>query len=223
MKEVDGWYIPGLPDSPQPIAEQSGDAGVIDRAISYCESFRTVVQAGARVGLWPMLLAGHFERVMAFEPELENFRCCQLNCGREPRIQLMRAALWSHSGSARLVASTRSDGLHHIKPPKVLPDGFQRVETFRIDQLLLRDCDAIFLDVEGVELSALAGAADTIKRCRPVIVVEENILCRRYGHDKGDLGKYLRPLGYQLAEEYGDIKPTERFPFPGADLIFKPS
>jgi FkbM family methyltransferase len=47
------------------------------------------------------------------------------------------------------------------------------VETCRLDSLLSgRDLDLIKIDVEGLELSVLRGATETIKRCRPPIIFE---------------------------------------------------
>jgi hypothetical protein len=52
------------------------------------------------------------------------------------------------------------------------PRGTFPVHQVTIDSLDLRECDAIFLDVEGYEVSALRGASETIARTRPVLMVE---------------------------------------------------
>src|SRR5205807_6120173 len=57
----------------------------------------------------------------------------------------------------------------------VIPDApFGTVEMLKLDSLVLRRCDFIKLDVEGGELRALKGTAETIKQLRPAMVVEVN-------------------------------------------------
>lgn len=46
------------------------------------------------------------------------------------------------------------------------------VESIAIDSLNLARLDLLKIDVEGMEAEALAGAKDTIARCRPVLFVE---------------------------------------------------
>ena len=47
-----------------------------------------------------------------------------------------------------------------------------RVRTMTIDGAGLKRVDLIKLDIEGMELEALAGAVETIKRERPILYVE---------------------------------------------------
>jgi hypothetical protein len=46
------------------------------------------------------------------------------------------------------------------------------IRTLTIDSFGLAPLDLIKIDVEGMELEVLAGAAQTIGRCRPIILVE---------------------------------------------------
>src|SRR5262249_49779677 len=57
----------------------------------------------------------------------------------------------------------------------------------------LAACRLIKIDVEGMEREVLAGAAETIRRCRPFLYVEDE---RR---DRSEaLGAFLHELGYVL-------------------------
>jgi len=46
------------------------------------------------------------------------------------------------------------------------------IRTITIDSLDLARLDLLKIDVEGMEVEALAGAAASLARCRPVILVE---------------------------------------------------
>ena len=45
-------------------------------------------------------------------------------------------------------------------------------ERDRIDDLNLQQCDLIHLDVEGYEEKVINGALETIKKFKPVVIVE---------------------------------------------------
>lgn len=224
MKQVGGWWISGHPGSPDPIAEQRAyDVGVIEAALPRCKKRRLVLQAGARAGLWPTVLAAHFERVICFEPEPKNWSACHLNLAKLKNVALYQQALGPACRRGLLRLSDRNDGTHHLTN---MTGGSGRdcvdVDIRTIDSLELEDLDAVFLDVEGMEVPVLQGALATIRHSMPVLVLEENVLCQRYGYHRGDLEKLLEPIGYELVERYGRIKPTHKQPFPGADLIFAP-
>jgi len=51
-------------------------------------------------------------------------------------------------------------------------DKLTEIRTVAIDSLGLARLDLLKIDVEGMELRVLAGAARTIARCRPIIIVE---------------------------------------------------
>jgi hypothetical protein len=59
--------------------------------------------------------------------------------------------------------------------------------------------DLLYLDLEGFELFALRGAAETIQRCRPVIAVEINQNAGYYGITKEDVSSFIVSHGYRHA------------------------
>ncbi len=223
MKQVNGWWISGHPGSPDPIAEQSYDVGVIDLALKYVGLRRTALQAGARAGLWPWKLAPLFDRVISFEPEPDNYACAKRNLEAFYNVELHQKALGEKCGPGMLAISGKNDGTHHLASPTTTAYRTVNVDVVTIDSLELHECSIIFLDVEGVELATLRGATSTLERCRPVLVLEENVLCHRYHHKQGDLEKWLELKGYTVVERYGRVQPTRHAPFPGADLILIPT
>jgi FkbM family methyltransferase len=161
-----------------------------------------VVQAGGCLGVFPKYLAEHFSVVYAFEPSAQ-FVDMTRNA-TERNIVRFQAALGDARGMVEPVCSLRgNDG------KSVLHAGMTRVEagrgfvpTLRIDDLALAVCDLIYLDVEGYELYALRGAAETIERCRPVIVCEVNRGIEYLGIAQEELRKYVRSLGYTFYAKY---------------------
>jgi FkbM family methyltransferase len=72
-----------------------------------------------------------------------------------------------------------------------LEEATESVETVRIDDLGFRRVRLMKIDVEGMEHKVLAGAADTIRRCRPLIFLE---------YEKTDFAAvkaFLREAGYR--------------------------
>ena len=52
------------------------------------------------------------------------------------------------------------------------------MKVVRIDDLKLTRCNLIKVDVEGMEVDVLTGAAATIEQLRPVLFVENNTIER---------------------------------------------
>ena len=68
------------------------------------------------------------------------------------------------------------------------------IRTVTIDAFDLARIDLIKIDVEGMELEALAGASASLARCHPVLVVES------LKTDKARLRSFIEQLGYRVFE-----------------------
>jgi len=69
-----------------------------------------------------------------------------------------------------------------------------KVRKLMLDEFGLPRVDLIKIDIEGMEMEALEGAAKTIERCRPVMLIE------RIKADAGQLRQWLESRGYALIE-----------------------
>jgi len=139
---------------------------------------RTCIQAGGCVGIWPLRLAQFFERVLTFEPEPTNYYCLTQNTAHLGNVTAYAAALGNDAGVTVTMqlepAEAGNSGAYYVS-------GGGSIAVVRIDDLELPDVDLIYLDIEGSEADALLGAAETIRRCRPVIGVEDKQLNTRLG------------------------------------------
>lgn len=168
---------------------------VLDEMIMSISGRTAVVQAGGNLGIFPKRLAMEFATVYTFEPEPELFG---IMCHNAPEANVVKfqAALGRDRGPIHISRERRQqdggnshEGIAHVSGPGTIP-------TLRIDDLALPVLDLIYLDVEGHELYALQGAAETIARCRPVIVCEINKSLDYMDYTADDLRGYLRLMEY---------------------------
>ena len=135
-----------------------------------------VVDGGAHIGVLSVLLAslcpaGH---VYAFEPIPENHAHLRANMAANQlsNVTTERSALFHDDGEVTLAFDEAYPGGSH------LGDGKCRVPSVRLDSWVrdrgLQRLDVLKLDVEGVELAVLDGAEETLRRFRPLTIVECN-------------------------------------------------
>jgi FkbM family methyltransferase len=63
-----------------------------------------------------------------------------------------------------------NQGMRSVRTCNPWEEGAQ--ESFKIDSLKLKKCAFMKIDCEGSEIETLLGAAETIKRCKPILFVE---------------------------------------------------
>jgi FkbM family methyltransferase len=136
---------------------------------------RLSVDVGANKGVYAYGLLPYSRAVHAFEPNPKLFRILQ--SWAEGRVVLHEAALSDRTGSAELLVPLRRRGYSNqgasLSRDKVTgPHGTVAVEAFRLDDLGLEDVGFMKIDVEGAQLQVLAGAARTIERDTPNLLIE---------------------------------------------------
>lgn len=208
---IDGWQCPPPLSGPGNYLRRARD---VDRAMKWAMAGpRACIQAGGHVGTVPVRLTGYFEAVITLEPHAENFRAMVRNCEVHKReaAEVIPVLGWLFSSpgfSGVLKESAKSSGQHQVHY-RADEDG--SVMGYTIDGLCAGTPIAgIFLDIEGGEYSALLGAAETIKRDRPVIMVEENKRLKEHGRNYGDVARLLARYDYHQVDAVGE------------DLIFAP-
>jgi FkbM family methyltransferase len=144
-----------------------------------------VVEGGANVGAHTVALSklvGVTGAVHAFEPQRLVFQtlCANLALNGCVNVYAYHAAVGARTGEV-LVPALPPD-----RPANFGGVGLQGVSSGertplrRIDELDLQVCRLVKLDVEGMEAEALQGAAQTVRRLRPLLYVEND---RRHLHE----------------------------------------
>lgn len=166
---------------------------------TYVPQKRVVIQAGGNAGFYVKQYAQLFETVYTFEPIPVLFYCMNRNVessnvfkfqaclGDSHEFVDLGRKLDNNAGSANVV-------------------GLGKTPTLRIDDFQFPVCDLIHLDIEGYEHKALKGAEETIRRCKPVLVIEcfERWL-ERFDTSIELIESYLATLHYkQVGDVHGD-------------------
>lgn len=161
----------------------------------------TVVEAGANIGSLTIPLArfvGEQGRVIAFEPQRLIF---QILCGNIALNNLTNVYCYN-KGVSDKASSILIDDPKAFEPDantgnfviNSRPEGYQ-IDLVRLDDLNLKACRLLKIDVEGMELQVLKGAAAMIKKLRPFIYTEAN-----NSEKNKELLQYLKAMNYKIYE-----------------------
>lgn len=155
----------------------------LDRALTFCKRRGFALDIGGHVGLWSMWLVCEFKDVVAFEPvpALANiFRrnVTALNChlnecalGETEQLIDMQVPVET-TGNSHVAIEGQHPGTRGVQHPDRIRL-YRDIPMLKLDSFGFNDVDFIKIDVEGFERAVIAGAEQTIKRSRPVIVVEQ--------------------------------------------------
>lgn len=163
----------------------------LQAALQHVRQWRCAVDVGMHVGLWAMHLTKKFNRVVGFEPVADHIECLQRNMEGIDNWEVHDCALGAHDGSVGLRFLEGSTGSTHINPAQ---GGNIRMRS--LDEFDLRDVGLIKIDVEGYEKFVVQGAEQTIRKQKPVIIVEQKGgKCQYYGHSQYDARDLLLSWG----------------------------
>jgi FkbM family methyltransferase len=131
------------------------------------------VDIGANVGVWSYRLSKMFKKVESFEPIPE---CVKTMARILPEnVNIHSVALGMERENKTLyvpfVKGKQAYGLASLSVVEK-PHNQIKVEVHTLDEYELEKVTFIKIDVEGYELEVLKGASKTIKREKPVIVIE---------------------------------------------------
>lgn len=201
----EGWWII---DGDECIGKWIEDTGNLDADVNTIPHIAkligagdVVVDGGAYVGDHThayLKAVGNSGRVYSFEPDPEAYGCLVRNCPGALSYQL---ALGTTYGRTAMQFVPDNPGASFIQS-----SGPRPIFIVPLDAMELPKLSLLKLDLEGCELKALLGALNTIKRCRPIIVIEiyEGAL-KRQGAKALDIFTLLTSIGYM----YRNLHPAQ--------------
>jgi len=127
---------------------------------------RCIWDIGAHIGLFSIQVSGMFDKVVAFEPNRENYIYLKENIEKNKigNINTLNIAVGNKDGESVMFTDPRpGSGIHSLSKDEILKKE-EKVEIMTIDSLVkLYDTpDLIKIDVEGAELDIMKGARKTL-------------------------------------------------------------
>lgn len=206
--------------------------GLIERELPlFCDMVSPndlVVDVGANVGIYMHALAKRGAVVEAFEPQPWCVDVLRAYAASNPRVHVHAVALGAEPSRAELRVPIVDGRSARGSASLVSTDRAGRADTFDVeirtlDSFGLEGVRAMKIDVEGAEVGVIRGAAETIARDQPTLLVE---IERR--HHSGPIdavfteieamgyrgefllpGRGLRPLAEFKADEHQRLDDAE--------------
>ena len=166
-----------------------------------------IIHAGTFFGDFLPGLSGAISnnaKIWAFEPNIENFRCAQITSliNNLNNVKLFNSGVGEINTIVPMQIET-VEGISMGGGSTIVNENIEgktiNVKIVKIDDVIPsdRNISILQLDVEGYEKEALQGALNTIIRCNPVLILEdnENVIKTSWFADK------ILSLGYEIFGE----------------------
>jgi FkbM family methyltransferase len=184
--------------------------------VSHLREGMTVMDVGAHVGFYSLLISravGPSGKVYAFEPVPEIFACLKerIALNNATNVIPVPIALSDEKGVAKMSIKGMSSSLF-----RRVSDEFVEVQVERLDDFVEREkierVDAIKIDAEGAELKVIRGADKTIRRDKPILMVEIHAATlQAAGTTPEELFETIVSYGYNaFVIRHGKAIPTDK-------------
>lgn len=220
MKQVRGVWIPEsdnhfqahLEAGPEFQGRGTYQFAKIEKALGLTNKRGLALDIGAHVGLWSMVLAKHFAKVIAYEPLPSHIACFRRNLEFAGNVDLRTYALGDEERRTFVKGGGDNSGNAHITPKGEFGGAavpMQRLSDQADDPefgTIMEHTHLIKIDTEGYEVPVLLGGEALIRDIKPAIVVEQKPNnAERYGYDRLGAVRLLESWGAKVVwEKSGD-------------------
>lgn len=188
------------------------DTPTLEKHLKFIKPGDTVVDAGANIGdntiAYARATAGVATgQVIAFEPNPLAFECLRRNMTGHSHVQCEQLGLSDEHSSGELAIGPNA-GAAYLTPG-------ESIKLAPLDQWNLPRLAFMKVDIEGMEVRALEGAKETIKRCKPVMYIEVNRgALVRAGTSPEELIQWLHDNNYRIEGHIADSPQHDIYAFP---------
>ena len=192
------------------------------------------IDIGANIGLMSIFASqcvGNPGKILAFEahPETHELLLENIQLNKIENIKTFNFALGNETGKATIYDNWNVNrGGASLVIHAENSTGFE-VDVKTLDEVIQNDFQPkmIKIDVEGFEFQVLKGAANTIKNCKPILIIEFSV-SRENQYDPFEMIDFIESFGfYEIFKLSGTkerksklIQINSREEFPNHDNIF---
>ncbi len=178
----------------------------LDKLVEWCKTndkkFNLIVDVGAWCGTWTLSMQPYAKNIHCYEPNKLHYGCLARNINRYSHVESYNQALGNDDGYVKLTEESATQNTRVL-----LENGETKIN--KLDSLGYNDVDFIKIDVEGLEMEVLKGAARTLENVE-YLMIELNGNSERYGSSKKDIKEHLKSLGFKiLIKSWPDIVYTK--------------
>jgi FkbM family methyltransferase len=158
------------------LTQGRADEGCEEMLLRFLKPVADFLDIGAHLGYYSLWYAPRVRQIHAFEPDPRNHRWLERNSLRAANVRVNHLAVSDRTGTVEFRQDASSAQSH------VLTDGHRKGEACisvpctTIDTYWKQNGQgsvcAFKVDVEGHEISVLRGAAEMLKACRPMGLIE---------------------------------------------------
>jgi len=206
-KTIENWLVNSYDVSVQNISKISSlntyQQEELEFVYNTLDNFRVAIDIGAHIGLVSNQLSQKFQQVESFELNPSICKCLEINMFKKEcnNVTIHNCGLGNEKKlvslkyKAKDTLDKRSFGVHvDEKPGDILVKS--------LDSFNFKNVDFIKIDTEGYEPLVLLGALVTIKKFKPVIMLENKGYSKRYGYEEESVLEILKPFGYKIIKKF---------------------
>ena len=178
----------------------------LDKLIEWCKTndkkFNHIVDVGAWCGTWTLSMQQYAKNIHCYEPNNLHYGCLARNITPYNHVESYNQAVGNEDGFVKLTEESATQNTRVL-----LEKGKTKIN--KLDSLGYKDIDFIKIDVEGLEMEVLKGAARILENVE-YLMIELNGNSERYGSSKKDIKEHLKSLGFKiLFKSWPDIVYTK--------------
>ena len=209
FKFVHGWWLPAedthfdeyLAKSIEIKGKRLYQPKHLSRCFHYIhlkKNKNTAIDIGAHCGFWSFYLSLNFNKTYAFEP-VERFRECFKKNVTSTNVELMPFAIGEINKTVSLNINFNNTGATHVSEGAYNENN---VEMKKLDEFKFENLDFVKIDVEGYESNVVLGAEDTLKKHKPLIIIEQKKNnSERYANGQFEAIDILKKYGANVVEQ----------------------
>ena len=205
FKFIHGWWLPSedlhfeeyLSKSIEINGKKLYQPKHLSKCFHHITKKNTAIDIGAHCGFWSFYLSLNFKKIYAFEP-IDIFRDCFKKNIISQNVELLPYAIGESNKLISLNIDLQNTGATHIS------NNFNqnnRVEMKRLDEFKFENLDFIKIDVEGYENNVVIGTENTLKKHKPLIIIEQKNHFERYGDAKFKALDTLKEYGATIIDQ----------------------